>query len=592
MIPMPPGKYVGALSLCVEEIKGKKHIEFKFSEDKYDQSLGQYYLSESQTMDKIVINQYPNTGIFFWFSIISNVKITRRRMKINSYLSVEKFTPEFFLIDFQYFEPYANNPISRILCLPALFDLVKITLEKHFPGSKLTVIHNGFNIIAPNTHTRVKISAVARYCLDKLKVGNSCNKTDRYVQLKEKVYKDLTDRIMTCGSDLVAPKEFTAIAAMSKMQQLRRVVTVENVETVNHVEVNHQFHKSIDFPEHIWVLLGMGDARPTFGWIGQALDFENKTLNVEFFEKKHHNYLRKRLAPIIKAKFDYYSGGLSEPMQEQTVTVEKFVTVTRKHHEIIREEFPEYANHKLVHREVRVVPVCEMIGKISTPKKASAGKSEIELELSKKSIEKKAKAKKSRLDKRSESVVNAKKQNIDRISSELISRGKCTEENVGYVANIVNRLVEKRVRSSGILYSRINKKEFNALIKSNKKRFREKKLDPEIKYNVSRKHSRMLKALRKENSENSELKQLKVNSEYIYPYITNKSGLTFEDDNDFKLFLMKRRLTDYGISWNRTESVFLNFDIVQNRPHLNRFEIPNKLRNLMRNMIQTVTKSR
>jgi hypothetical protein len=589
MTPLPSGKYVGSLALCVEEIKGKKHIEFKFCEDKYDQNLGQYFLSESQVTDKILLSQYPNTGIFFWFSIFSNVKITRRRIKINSYLSVEKFTPEFFLIDFQYFEPYPNNQLSRILCLPALFELVKITLESHFPGSKLSVISNGFHIEAPNTHTRVKISAVARYCLDKLKIGNSCNKTNRYVQLKEIIYKDLTNRIMVCKKDLESPMEFSAIVAIDVTKQLTYSRKTETVEQVTEVRFNPMFESSIDFPSNIWTLLGMKDKRPTFGWIAPALDFENRTLNLEFFEMKHRGFLKKRLVPIIESKFDYYSAGLDEPMQRETKIVKETTVVRHLSNQKVKEDFPNLAKPGLVHREIKIVPVCDMIEKISAKKKRKGkGESNLNFETIEKEIANRKKEKLNRLKGRSQAVNKAREHNINRISSELVSRRKTTRRDAEYVSSIVNKLVEKRVKSSGILYKRVDKTEFNSLVRAAKERFRKGKKSSDREFVLSHKLSKMCKQLKEKAREDSTLKQLREVAEYIYPYITHNSGRKLRAGNEFKLFLLKRRLTDYGISWKRTDDVLRDFNIVKNRPNLNRFEIPNRMRNLMRNMIQIV----
>jgi uncharacterized membrane protein len=588
MVPLPPGKYVGALTLCVEEIKGKKHIEFKFSEDKYDQSLGQYYLSETQTIDRFLLTQYPNTGLFFWFSILSNVKITRRRIKINSYLSVEKFTPEFFLIDFQYFGPYTLNPLSRTLSLPALFELVKLTLESHFPNSQLTVISNGFLIQAPNTHTRIKISSVARYCLDKLEIGNSCNRTNRYFKLKEEIYNDLAERIAICKRDLESPMEFSAIAAMDSSRQLTRTNWRITKEIVTQVEVNPRFNEVIDFPSHVWTMLGMGDASPTLGWIAPYLDFEKRTLNVQLFDAKKKGFMRKRILPLVEARFDYYSGGLSEPMQKSVTTVKEVVKKENLGYIRAEEEFPELARRGVIHREITIAPICEIIGKISAPKKVVREKDQLVFESLEKKIENRANKKRGRLSRRSETVKRVKRENRNKIADKLVSRGMCQEDKAEYVAMTVNKLVEKRVRSAGILYKRINKKSFNDSVKVTKRKFRETQKNTDREYTLSRKLARVLKKLRNEGRTDSTLNQMLVNHEYIDPYIAHKSGIKLEADNQFKLFLLKRRLTDYGISWKRTSNILATYDIVKNRPHLNGLEIPNRLRNLMRNVIKTV----
>jgi hypothetical protein len=588
MVPLPPGKYVGALTLCIEEIKGKKHIEFKFGEDKYDQSLGQYYLSEAQTMDHFLLTQYPNTGIFFWFSILSNVKITRRRIKINSYLSIEKFTPEFFLIDFQYFGPYTKNPLSRVLCLSALFELVKLTLEKHFPDSQLTIISNGFRIQAPSTHTRIKISSVARYCLDKLEIGNSCNKTNRYSKLKEEIYKDLTERITICKKDLEAPMEFSAIVAIKSSSQLTRTKWQITKETVTQVEVNPRFNEVIDFPSHVWTMLGMGNVPPTLGWIAPFLDFENRTLNVQLFDPKKKGFMRKRILPLVEARFDYYSGGLSEPMQPSKTTVKEIVKKVNLGYVRAEEEFPELARRGVIHREIVIDPVCDMIGRISEPKREVKVKDQLVFETIQRKIENRANKKKIRQERRAERVKQIREDNEKKLVEELISKEKCSENQVKYVAKTVNKLVEKRVRSAGILYKRVNKKEFNEIVKVNKQRFRETQRFTDREYMVSRKLAKKLNKMRNEARTDSALNQASVNQEYIKPYIAHRSGMRLEAENNFKLFLLKRRLTDYGIAWKRTSNILSTYDITKNRPHLQRLEIPNRLRNLMRNVIKTV----
>jgi hypothetical protein len=334
--------------------------------------------------------------------------------------------------------------------------------------------------------------------------------------------------------------------------------------------------------------LGMGNTSPTLGWIAPYLDFEKRTLNVQLFDAKKKGFMRKRILPLVEARFDYYSGGFSEPMQQSVTTVKEIVKKENLGYIRAEEEFPELARRGVIHREIKIAPICEIIGKISEPKKMVDKKEQLVFESLQKKIEKRSNKKQERLNRRSAEVKQVKSENVNKIADKLISRGMCQESKAVYVATTVNKLVEKRVRSAGILYKRINKKSFNDSVKVTKRKFRETQKGTDREYTLSRKLARVLKKLRNEGRTDSTLNQMLVNHEYIDPYIAHKSGVKFEADNQFKLFLLKRRLTDYGIAWKRTSNILATYDIVKNRPHLNGLEIPNRLRNLMRNVIKTV----
>jgi hypothetical protein len=584
MLPMPTDKF--ALSLCVEEIKNKKHIEFKFCPDKYDQTLGYYRLGDVQMDEEIVLKQFPNTGIFFWFSVMSDVKITRRRIKINSYLSVEKFTPEFFLIDFLYAKPYATNTLSRILSLSALFELVKLTLEENFPGSKLYVISNGFDISAPNTHTRVKISAVARYSLDKLGIGNSCNKTPRYKTLKETIHKQIVDRIMLCKKDMEEPGTVKAIVPFESYHQSMELKKVKEFKEPTRVR-NDLYYQDVNISEYNLVHSGHKDVRqPTVGWISQFLDFEKRTLDLKkFCDRKYEGYMRKRLVPLIEKDFDHFSGGATEPVPEfiyvkgEEIEVEKRLRPT--------EDFPEYEKEGFIHRQIEVFPVCATLGMLTTPpEKKKKSKKPLD-EVGKKKREKiheKAEKRKANIPdaskKRWEKVRDiAKKQLLDKYISE--------PEDVDYVSKVVLKLVRRRVQSAGNLYTRVNKKSFNENLKVAKARH--KKMAKNLKaysveFSISKRAIRSLKQAREKHRESDKIQQEMCAVEYITPY-----GATWVRDNvveeteRFKYFLLRRRLTDYGISWKNSD--LSKHNTTKNRLYSNNMDIPYRLRNLMRNII-------
>jgi hypothetical protein len=592
MTPLPPGKYVGALSLCVEETNGKKHIEFKFCEDKYDQVLGQYYLSESQIHKHLLLTEYPNTGIFFWYSIISDVKITRRKIKINAYLSVEKFSPEFFLIDFQYFQPYAKNQLSRTMCLSALFELVRITLERHFPGSKISIISNGFDIVAPTTHMRVKISAVARHCLDKLGIGNSCNKTNRYRELKDKIYKDLVTRISICQRDMAAPMEYSAIVPISEKNQHPVKVFQEVEHEVTTTTYEKGFYQEVKVPSLLMSWMGLEGVTPTAGWISKGLDYEKRTLRLEHFEPKYRGFLRKRLAPLVAANFDHYSLGRTEPMESDCkVETEIKKEVVFMGYEKQKEKFPEYEKPGFIHRELVAAPVCSVIDKISAPIRnlEKGGKYKLRYALSKKKAAKAAKQKERRLSQVDAEVKQREQRNLDLTEKKLVTCGMCDFESSEYASQVVLKMAERRVKSAGLLYERVDKRDVNRRIKLAKERFyRRRALGNKSKFILSRSLANDVKKCKKGCFKNSRVEQLKNYKEYLTPYITNVSGAKLKADNAFKLFLMKRRLSDYGLAWKRIDDTLADFNITKNRLYFRHHGLPNRLKNLMRNIVKMV----
>jgi hypothetical protein len=585
MLPMPTNKF--ALSLCVEEIKNKKHIEFKFCPDKYDQTLGYYRLGDVQMDEEIVLRQFPNTGIFFWFSVMSDVKITRRRIKINSYLSVEKFTPEFFLIDFLYAKPYATNTLSRILSLSALFELVKLTLEENFPGSKIFVISNGFDISAPNTHTRVKISAVARYSLDKLGIGNSCNKTPRYKTLKETIHKQIVDRIMLCKNDLEEPGTVKAIVPFDAYHQsMERKVVKENKEPRK--VRNGLYYQEVNISEYNLIHSGHKNIRhPTVGWISQFLDFEKRTLDLtKFCERKYEGYMRKRLVPLIEKDFDHFSGGATEPVPEfiylpgEEIEVEKRVRPT--------EDFPEYAQDGVIHREIEIFPVCATLGMLTAP-------TEEKLKKAKKPLDEVGKRKRDKIHKkameRKNNIPEASKRRWGEVEKtlkkQLLDKYISEPEDVDYVAHTALKLVRRRVQSAGNLYTRVDKRSFNEGLKV--ARARHKKMGKNLKvysfeFTISKRSTRLLKEKRAKNRDSDKIMQEMSAIEYITPYgATWVRDKVVEETERFKYFLLRRRLTDYGISWKNSD--LSNHNTTTNRFYSNNMNIPHRLRNLMRNII-------
>jgi hypothetical protein len=582
MLPMPTDKF--ALSLCVEEIKNKKHIEFKFCADKYDQTLGYFRLGDVQMDPEIVLRQFPNTGIFFWFSVMSDVKITRRKIKINSYLSVEKFTPEFFLIDFLFSEPYAKNSLSRIMCLSALFELVRVTLEENFPNTKVETIHNGFYIRAPTTHTRVKMSAVARYTLDKLGIGNSCNNTPRYRNLKEEIYKKIVDRIMLCKRDLEAPAVVRAIVPFERQNQWQKRAE-KIVETVTDTVLHPLYHKSLYIPEVFLVQSGHRKVTPTLGWMSQFLDYEKKTLDVQkFCERKYQHYIEKRFAPLVAKDFEKYSGGSKELITEYiTQEVEK---VTYKRSREIKDEYPELGVQGCVTRMVEIVPVCETLRKLTTP--CVVEDVGVMKQIGKKRRERnqrKAERRKRRVEQR---IQNLRKVNTSKIKRGLVANNVCRMDDLDYVAHVTAKLARRRVRASGLLYTRINKKEFNAKIKVAKARYKRamKNLDEDAnRFRLPKDVIYKMSGLRARSRKDTLYHQEAKLEEYLHPYFTNwtKSSIV-EETERFKYFMMRRRLTDYGIPWVKTDFTRYH-DTTKNRFRVNNSNLPCRLRNLMRNIM-------
>ena len=586
MMPMPTDKF--SLALCVEEIKNKKHIEFKFCSDKYDQILGYYRLGDVQLDSEIKLRQFPNTGIFFWISIFSDVKITRRRIKVNSYLSVEKFTPEFFLIDFRYFKPYTENSISRVMSLEALFELVKITIEEDIPGCKLLTVRQGYEITARNTHQRVKISAVARYVFDNLGIGNSFNLTPRYQNLKDSIYKHVQERIQKCKTDMMCPGVVNAVVPFKKSNQFH-IYGHDIPSEPKTIEVlDPNYDREIILKPHVASFIG-AKGKITLGWFTPYLNYETRTLDVDKFPLPKRQFLLKRLAPLVKADFNYYSGGTTEPVLSRVLkTVVKEPRKIPEYQKKAVDDYPEIEKEGYIHRNITVVPVCEIVPCLKKKvRKEEPGKFMQEVE--KRAKERCTKKRSIRLNKISKSILKMRKANMTQIKGELDECGMAAPRNLNYAAKVVERMARARVKASGNLYKRIDKREFNSQIKvvrmQYKRRLREKEANIPDQMPLSKKHSRAIKEMRKKSLSITLAKQEGVLTEYLDPYIADRDlSNVVEDTERFKYFLLRRRLSDYGLPWRRTD-ISETHETTKNRFRVSRFNAPKVLRNLMRNIV-------
>jgi hypothetical protein len=363
--------------------------------------------------------------------------------------------------------------------------------------------------------------------------------------------------------------------------------------TVTEVQRNSKANDEVDVPRFLMDLMGLHDTKPTVGWIGPALDFQNRTLNVEYFPKKHWGILRKRLAPKVKQNFNHYSGGLNEPIKYETVVTKTKSTKVYQGRLTFSEHYPEYAQKprylgdppRIVHREITIVPVCETLKKLTDPRKLPK-KKKFELDCDLKVEKERSEKKKKRESKCPDVVHKLRKENMEKFKEALVESENCKEEDSEYVSKVVKNLVDRRVKSAGVLYERLDKIEYNKKVMESKKRFKAiVGLDPDIKYNVSRKLSSILRAKRAKQRKNLKENQEKNAPNFLAPYVAQCSGKILEADNSFKLFLLKRRLTDYGISWKKTDDLIRNFGMLRNRLCVNNQNIPHRLKNLMRNIL-------
>jgi predicted RNase H-like nuclease len=343
----------------------------------------------------------------------------------------------------------------------------------------------------------------------------------------------------------------------------------------------------VNISEYNLVHSGHKDVRqPTVGWISQFLDFEKRTLDLKkFCDRKYEGYMRKRLVPLVEKDFDHFSGGATEPVPEfiyvkgEEIEVEKRLRPT--------EDFPEYEKEGFIHRQIEVFPVCATLGMLTTPpEKKKKSKKPLD-EVGKKKREKiheKAEKRKANIPEASKKRWGkvrdiAKKQLLDKYISE--------PEDVDYVSKVVLKLVRRRVQSAGNLYTRVNKKSFNENLKV--ARARHKKMAKNLKaysveFSISKRAIRSLKKERDRHRESDKIQQETCAVEYITPY-----GATWVRDNvveeteRFKYFLLRRRLTDYGISWKNSD--LSRHNTTKNRFYSNNMDIPYRLRNLMRNII-------
>jgi hypothetical protein len=587
MEPHPSSSAAFALNLCVEDIQDKKHIEYKFHPSKYDHSIGKYYLVDFQAQKSETIKCYVNTGFFFWLFLLSEVKITRRKIRTDSFLTIKHSSPEFYLIDFDYRTPYPLNPLSRIICLQGLFELVKLTLEEHFEGAELKIIKNGFVIKAPNTHTRVKISAISRYVLDHFGITNRGNKTDRYQDLKDMFLEKIATRIEMLRKDIEAPAPLTAKFPF-KINERLRIADIRPVEVITYEYLPNPLYTAPTLiSEYDFSQMRLKKShKNTVGWLEPQLDYENRCLKPDC-EILESFWGAVCVGRRIAADFDSYAA--HQEVKKSLVIEHKSIQSKFVGYKPIEEEiYPEMAMQGYVHRKLTLEPVCSIVNRLGLLKnKHSLNWNLFRDMIDVKPKKKKRKMKKMTKEKNIENTLVKHKQ----IENREIIKEKLKEvpkiKSLDHSAKLIESMAVKRVKASGIYYEPCDKGGFERYNKHCKKGYMKRYghqprwIRPAYKLNSRLREA--LKEIRSKGAKNTTLRQAQHLPEYLTPYFAKKSYFPVSESEKFKQFMICRRLTDYGVAWGKTFKILSEMNVRRKKLCTSHLGIHHQIRNAMRN---------